>query len=170
MNDHTTTTIRPQIAGARERPPDPRPSRRSARAKWVLLAIVLVAIVAGTSYWYITKDEISTDDAFTDGHAVTIAPQVSGAVVALKVGDNQRVKAGDVLIEIDPRIYLAARDQAQGSLRVAEAQLAHARIALDWSRVEYPARLAAAQAQLAAAQAALFKADADARRQRVLPR
>jgi membrane fusion protein (multidrug efflux system) len=74
------------------------------------------------------------------------------------------------LIEIDPRAYAAARDQAQGSLNVAEAQLANARINLEWARVDYTARLAAAQAQLAAAKATHFKADADARRQRGLPK
>ncbi len=99
-----------------------------------------------------------------------MAPQVSGTVVVLNVGDNQRVKAGDVMLEIDPRAYAAARDQAQGSLQVAEAQLANARINLEWAKEEYPAKLAAAQATLAAARAGHFKADADARRQRGLPK
>jgi membrane fusion protein, multidrug efflux system len=101
---------------------------------------------------------------------VTVSPQVSGTVVALHVTDNQRVKAGDVLIEIDPRAYNAARDQAQGSLQSAEAQLATARTSLERARVDYPARLASAQAQLAAARASQFKTDADARRQRSLPK
>jgi len=136
----------------------------------VLLLIVLAATAAATGYWYLTRDEATTDDAYTDGHAVTIAPQVSGTVVALKVADNQRVAAGDVLIEIDPRAYAAARDQARASQQVAEAQLANARAALDAAKIDFPARLAVAQAQLAAARATLFKADADARRQRGLPR
>ena len=123
-----------------------------------------------TAYWLATKDQATTDDAYTDGHAITVAPQVAGTVVALDVTDNQRVKAGDVLIQIDPRAYIAARDQAQGSLQVAEAQLDNARLNLDWARAAYPARLAAAQAQLAAAQATHFKAEADAQRQRGLPK
>ena len=122
------------------------------------------------AHWYLTKDEASTDDAYTDGRAITVAPQVAGTVVALHVTDNQRVKAGDVLLEIDPRAYAAARDQAQGSLQVAEAQLANARINLEWAQAGYPAQLAAAQAALAAARAGRFKADADARRQRGLPK
>ena len=136
----------------------------------MLLLIVLIAVAGAASYWYVTKDEASTDDAYTDGHAVTVSPQVSGTVVALHVTDNQRVKAGDMLIEIDPRAYNAARDQAQGSLQVADAQLANARISLERARLDYPARLASAQAQLAAARATQFKTDADARRQRSLPK
>jgi len=177
MNDHTTTTdLPPPGAGARVRPEQlellspRRRSRSAAHAKWVLLLIMLVAVAGAAAYWFVTKDEATTDDAYTDGHAITVAPQISGTVVSLDVTDNQRVKAGDVLIQIDPRAYTAARDQAQGSLQVAEAQLANARINLEWAKVDYPAKLAAAQAQLAAARATQFKADADARRQRALPR
>jgi len=168
MNDQISGTGQQPILSSR--PQDQQPGRRVARAKWVLLLIVLVAAVAATGYWYLGKDQATTDDAYTDGHAVTIAPQVSGTVVALNVADNQRVKSGDVLIEIDPRAYVAARDQARGSLQVAEAQLANARIALEAAKIDYPAKLAVAQAQLAAARATWFKADADARRQRGLPR
>ena len=181
MNDHTTTTglQAPGSVARAQTEPQLRPAAadrgrrrdwRAAKARLVLLLIVLMAAAGATGYWYVTKDEASTDDAYTDGHAVTVSPQVSGTVTALHVTDNQPVKAGDLLIEIDPRAYVAARDQAQGSLQVAEAQLANARIGLDRARVDYPARLAAAQAQLEAARATHFKADADARRQRSLPK
>jgi membrane fusion protein (multidrug efflux system) len=178
MNDHSTTTdlppgpspLGPARTDQRDRLSSRQQSRRATHAKLVLLLVVLVAIIGATAYWYVTKDEATTDDAYTDGRAITVAPQVSGIVVALRVNDNQRVRAGDLLFEIDPRAYTAARDQAQGSLQVAEAQLANARISLERARVDYPARLASAQAQLAAAQANHFKADADARRQRGLPK
>ncbi len=178
MNDHTTSELPapgPTVLSLgrtdqRDIPPSRQKSRRAARAKWVLLLIVLLAAGGAVTQWYLTKDEATTDDAYTDGHAVTVAPQVSGIVVALRVTDNQRVKTGDLLFEIDPRAYIAARDQAQGSLQVAEAQLGNARINLEWAKEDYPARLDAAQAQLAAARANHFKADADARRQRSLPR
>ena len=136
----------------------------------MLLLIVLVAAAGAATHWYITRDEVSTDDAYTDGRAITVAPQVAGTVVALHVTDNQRVKAGDLLLEVDPRAYAAARDQAQGALQVAEAQLANARINLEWAKQDYPAKLAATQASLAAARAGRFKAEADARRQRDLPK
>ena len=176
MDDHTTTTELPPPTVRGLPRSDPRDllsrqrNRRASYAKWVLLLIVLVATAGAATHWYLTKDEASTDDAYTDGRAITVAPQVAGTVVALRVADNQRVKAGDVMLEIDPRAYAAARDQAQGSLQVAEAQHANARINLDWAKEEYPAKLAAAHAALAAARAGHFKADADARRQRSLPK
>lgn len=177
MDDSTTTDLPTSITAVRgvarldqELLSTRQRNRRAARAKWVLLFIVLAVVAGAVSYWYATKNEASTDDAYTDGHAITVAPQVSGTVVALEVTDNQRVKAGEVLMEIDPRAYIAARDQARGSLQVAEAQLANARIALESARVDYPAKLAAAQAQLVAAKATQFKAQADAKRQRGLPK
>ena len=178
MNDHTTTTeLAPPVVSVRGAVrPEPdllstrQKNRGATRAKLVLALIVLIAAAGGVVDWYLTKDIATTDDAYTDGHAITVAPQVAGTVVSLDVNDNQRVKAGDLLFQIDPRAYVAARDQAQGSLQQAEAQLADARIALESARATYPARLAAAQAQLTAAKATRFKADADARRQRGLPK
>ena len=57
-------------------------------------------------YYYLsTKDQESTDDAYTDGRSLTISPKVAGYVIELLVNDNQRVKAGDVLARIDQRDY-----------------------------------------------------------------
>jgi membrane fusion protein, multidrug efflux system len=147
-----------------------RTARRGRAAKWLLLLIVLVALAAAVGYWYLTKDEATTDDAYTDGNAVTIAPQVAGEVIVRDVTDNEQVKAGQVLIEIDPQPYQAARDQAAASLQVAQAQLAAAQVNLETVRLTAPARLASAQALLVAAQATQFKAQADERRQRSLPK
>jgi membrane fusion protein (multidrug efflux system) len=169
MNDQPSA-MRPAETGRTPDDDAARTRRRGRMAKWLLLLIVLVALAAAVGYWYVTKDEVTTDDAYTDGNAVTIAPQVAGEVIARDVTDNQQVKAGQVLIEIDPRPYQAARDQAAASLQVAQAQLAAARVNLETVRLTAPARLAGAQAQLLAAQATQFKAQADARRQRSLPK
>ena len=169
MNDQPTT-MRPNPIGHASGDDQGRTSRRGRLAKWLLLLIALAALAGAAGYWYLTKDDVTTDDAYTDGNSVTIAPQVAGEVVARDVTDNQHVVAGQVLIEIDPRPYQAARDQAAASLQVAQAQLAAARVNLETARVTWPAKLASAQAQVVAAQATQFKAQADERRQRSLPK
>ena len=148
--------------GPTARTPDDRPGApppRRATSVWRVVAVLAVlAIGGGAGWWYATRNEVSTDDAYTDGRAITIAPKVAGYVTELLVTDNQLVHAGDVLLRIDPRDYIAARDQAAGRVASVEAQLANARLALDLARVTYPARLASAQAQRDAAQAVLIRA------------
>ena len=65
----------------------------------------------------------STDDAFVEGHIVSVAPRVSGPVVKLLIKDNQEVKKGDLLVEIDPNDYIVALEQKEAKLLEAKAQL-----------------------------------------------
>ena len=147
-----------------------KPRRRSPWPLIIVAIVVLAILIGGVIYWFSTRDLESTDDAYTDGRAVTIAPHVSGYVTALDVNDNQRVKAGQVLAQIDPRDFQAARDQAEGNLRVAEAQLDNGRISLETARISDPAKLASARAQLDSARAALANAQAEYNRQHGVPR
>ena len=147
--------------------------RRDAARPWVRLGMVVVAIglvSGGIYYWLATRNIESTDDAYTDGRAITISPHVSGYVVSLDVNDNQYVRRGDPLIHIDPRDYQASLEQAQGQLNAAQGQLAAAQQGFAVAQVTFPARLVQAQAQLKDAQANLFKAQTDYRRQQSLPR
>jgi membrane fusion protein (multidrug efflux system) len=140
----------------------PRPGRRPL----IALAVVVVVLVIGGGWYFLsTRNQETTDDAFTDGNTVTIAPQVSGYVVEMNVDDNTRVKKGDLMIKIDPRIFVAARDQAAATLAVTKAQAENARISLQIAQVTAPAQLAAAQAQLDGAVANKDLADTEARRQ-----
>jgi membrane fusion protein (multidrug efflux system) len=147
--------------------------RRSAARPWVRLGMVVVAVglvAGGIYYWLSTRNIESTDDAYTDGRAITIAPHVSGYVISLDVNDNQFVRRGDPLIHIDPRDYQAALESAQGQLAAAQGQLAGVQKGFEVAKVNFPARLEQAQAQLKDAEANLFKAQTDERRQQSLPR
>jgi membrane fusion protein (multidrug efflux system) len=135
------------------------------------MVVILIGLIAGgLYYWQSTKNLEDTDDAYTDGRAVTIAPRVTGQVISLDVNDNQFVHLGDPLIHIDPRDYESALEQAQGQLEAAQGQLSASSQAFAIAKVNFPARLQAAQAQLHGAQANLFKAQTDYRRQQNLPR
>lgn len=171
------STLPPRQGSPSDRPaprgeaPDTGEPRRRSPLVWIVLGLIVLAAASGGGwYWYATRNQVSTDDAYTDGRAVTIAPKISGYVTDLLVNDNQFVRAGDVLLRIDPRDQAAARDQAAGRVAAVEAQLQSAQAALDLARVVYPARLAAARAQRDSAQAVLVRAEADLRRQQGLPR
>jgi len=154
------------------REPDEAGVRGKRRPVVLLGGIVVIALLIGSGfyYWFTTRNIESTDDAYTDGRAVSIAPQVAGQVVSLDVRDNQSVRKGQPLIHIDPRQYVADRDYAQGVLDTAKAQLAGLTFGAEIARKNFPARLKQAQAQLASAQAAEVKAQADYQRQRSLPK
>jgi membrane fusion protein (multidrug efflux system) len=165
----------PQPGG--DRPPTAFERNREEQRKTAIpfvrigMVVVLIALIAGGLwYWQATKNLESTDDAYTDGRAVTIAPRVTGQVVSLDVTDNQFVHQGDPLIHIDPRSYEASLEQAQGQLAAVQGQMAASARAFEVAKVNFPARLEQAQAQLREAQANLFKAQTDFRRQQSLPR
>ena len=96
---------------------------------------------------------------------MSIAPKVAGYVVENRIDDNAYVHAGDLLIRIDPRDYIVARDQAQASLDAALAQQRSAEVELRKTQVRAPANLAQAQAQLTQARANLAQSEDDSRRQ-----
>jgi membrane fusion protein, multidrug efflux system len=141
---------------------------RTARRPWVLaigLVVVALLIAGGLYYWWTTRNLESTDDAFTDGRAVTMAPQVAGEVISLDVNDNQFVKRGQAVVHIDPRQYKNSRDQAEGALASAKAQHAGQRLAAEIAKKNFPAQLEQAKAQLESAKANLAKTKADYARQ-----
>lgn len=141
--------------------------KRPGKKLLIILGIVVtVMIVVALAWWLMTRNQETTDDAFTDGDAVTIAPKVAGYVTDLRVKDNQRVKKGDLLVVIDPRDAAAQRDRAKAQLGLAEAQLHQAQAQLALSKVQYPAQRDEARAQVLKAQADLANAEAAYRRQR----
>ena len=132
----------------------------------IILAVIVVLLAIGALvWWFMTRNQESTDDAYTDGDAVTIAPKVSGYVAAMNIDDNRFVHKGDLLIRIDPRDYKAQLDQANAQLGLAQAQLHAAEVQLQVARVQYPAQLAQAQAQELSARASLAQASAAYERQ-----
>jgi len=128
--------------------------------------VVVLGAIAGGIYWFLHRNQTGTDDAYTEGRAVMIAPQVNGHVVILAVNDNQFVHKGDLLVQIDDRPYIAARDQAQAQVLAAQAQLENAKANLDLAKDTFPARLHQAEAQCDQARAQQEKAQADLKRQR----
>jgi len=102
-------------------PPPPPSNRRYI----VIGVVVLLAIAAGLFYWHSTYTE-DTDDAQVDGNLYQISSRIAGHVVAVNVSDNQMVKKGDVLAEIDPTDYQVALDQAEADLAAAQAQYVQA--------------------------------------------
>ncbi|HZP44377.1 MAG TPA: HlyD family secretion protein [Candidatus Binataceae bacterium] len=152
----------PDRAGAFTDPaPDPVPppkadGRRPGRAAGRLLLPLLLAlavIAAAPWVWNYLESYETTDDAQIDGHIDPLSSRIDGTVIAVHAEDDDRVRRGDLLVEIDPRDYEVAVAAARARLALALAQVAAA-------RQDY----AAALAQVREAAATNFRAQRDARR------
>jgi membrane fusion protein (multidrug efflux system) len=147
------------------------PAKPRSKKPLIIVAIIVVVLaIVAFFVWFADRNQVSTDDAYTDGNVVTMVPKVSGYVVALDINDNVHVNKGDLLLRIDPRDYITAKQQAEAGLELARAQLKSAQEALRIARVQYPAQLISAKAQQQAAAATLEQAQRQYNRQHEVDR
>ncbi len=167
-------TIVEQKPAETTRPPVRRRPRRSRLGIFLVIAVVIILAIGGYFLWSYLSSYESTDDAQIDGHINAISARITGHLSEVLVEDSQLVKAGDMLVKIDPRDYEVALSQAQANLADAEASLENARTDLPIistttasqlqtarsSRTDANAGLLAAERQFEAAQARLATAQA----------
>jgi membrane fusion protein (multidrug efflux system) len=146
------------------------PKPRSKKPLIILGAVVVVAAIVAFFIWFAHRNQVATDDAYTDGNVITMAPKVSGYVVELLINDNSRVRRGDLLLRIEPQDFRTAQAAAQSQLALAKAQLKTAETALRIAHVQFPAQLVSAEAQRQSAAAVLAQAQASYARQHEVDR
>jgi len=134
-------------------PPPPRKNRRKLKFLTIGVAALTVLVVVIFYYSIFVAPYESTDDAFIDGYVTLVSPRVPGQITQLLVKDNQEVKAGDVLVEIDPRDYEAKAAQARADLAAAKSQL-----------IQSQAQVKVSEAKVTQTQAAVTAADAESQR------
>lgn len=136
------------------------------RTKLLFLAIIVLLCLG--AYLFYHAGEESTDDAAIAAHVLTVSPKISGYVKRVIMEDNQRVKAGDLLVEMDPTDYQIRRDRAQAALESAQAAYDASSHNLNTTMISAPSSVEAAQAEVNAAQANWKKAANDLRRMQAL--
>jgi len=137
-------------------PAHAKPSRRTL----IAAAVALLVAAAGTAYIVLPPSSETTDNAYVGADATSVAPKVRGLVDAVLVQDNQRVRAGDPLVRIDPEEFDARVAAAAADLADARANVAAARAAL--TSLDAEERLA--DANVRAAQTSIRSANAQADR------
>lgn len=104
----------------------PFPDVQPKRSRWhlpLMLIVPLLIVVGALWFWFGNSGQVSTDNAYVKQDIVSIAGEVAGQVVSVKVAENQRVKAGDVLFTIDPAPYQVAIEQADAQIASAQARI-----------------------------------------------
>ncbi len=135
-----------------------QPGKRAGRLahphfRKVAIIVLAIVVVGVAGVWYHYHGRVSTDDAQVDGHITPIACKVYGTINRVLVEDNEHVKAGQVLLRIDPRDYQAKVAQAEAALKLAKAQAAAARVGVPLAYGTTESAIQAAQAGVKAAQA-----------------
>jgi membrane fusion protein (multidrug efflux system) len=121
------------------------------------LALLTILIVAGVFIWRDISTHVSTDDAYTTADVHQISSRVAGTVTEVWVADNQRVKAGNLLVKLDTSDYEVALESARAGLDQARANVLQAEAALTKAQ----AGIGQADAQVAQARAQTSAADAN---------
>ena len=170
--------------------PDP-PEQRRSRIKMFLALLIVIGIIAtaGILYWNYAQTYESTDDAQVDAHLNGISARIAGTITAIHTDENQIVKAGQLVAELDPSDYSAALAQAEAEMtqkqaevgvqnpsvpivenanetgiEAARADVANSEAAVAWAERDSTA----AQAKLREAEANAAKAQADVSRYKAL--
>lgn len=145
-------------------PPSPRPDDRhlrTARWPWIGAGALLVAFVIVVLFLiFAPQENVWTNDAYVQVHYAQIAPRISGKVIQVAVTDNQVVKKGEALVELDKADQAVALQQAQAQAAQAQAQILNAQAML----AKQPAMIDQARAQVAMVRAELVLSLANKKR------
>jgi len=135
--------------------------RRSPR-RLILILLVLAILAAGAAVWWIRSEAYeTTDDAQVNAHLSAISSRVAGTVTAVYVEENQFVKVGQPIADLDPRDYQNALDQAQSQMLQAEAQVRAINPNVPITETSNRASVSSTEADLATAEAALAAVERD---------
>jgi membrane fusion protein (multidrug efflux system) len=131
------------------------PSRRRGIA---IVVVLILALVAAGLWWRSTYTE-DTDDAQINGHLIQVSSRIGGQVMKVYVDENQVVKAGDTIAELDPRDYQVAVENAEAALASAQANAAAANVNVPLTTVNTGSNLRSADADVTGTRASVEQAE-----------
>jgi membrane fusion protein, multidrug efflux system len=134
----------------------PHPVRKAL----IIVGAVIVAVVV-LAWWLHSRHFEDTDDAYVDAHISGIAARVAGTVTGVYVEENDSVKAGQTLVDLDPRDYQVAVEQARSQLQQAQEQTEAEQPNVPVTEVTNQTNISTTQAEVLSAQAAVSAAERD---------
>lgn len=164
MTDNNTPKAAPAPSPAASPASSANPAGRRKGLTVVAAAVVVGAIVWGGWHWMVARNYQTTDNAYVAGNVVQITPQVGGTVISIGADDTDYVKAGQVLVQLDPADYLVQLAQAESQL----AQTARQTRTLYANNAPLAAQVAQREADLLRLKADAAKANDDVARRRPL--
>lgn len=154
---HPPDMIPPQGTPDKDHPPKPK---RTRLWRGMVVSLAVIALGLGFLYYLHALSFESTDDAFIEGHVIAVSPRVAGHVARVYVNDNQRVKEGDPLVDLNPADFRATLHAAEAALSAGEAVYRSRKTDVDLITITSTADLHGAESDVKAARAALEAAEA----------
>ncbi|MES2162473.1 MAG: HlyD family secretion protein [Pseudomonadota bacterium] len=136
------------------------PAKSNTRVLVIAAVVALAALAAGGRMWYRSHYFVETENAYVAGHVHPVSARIAGVVTKVLIDDNQIVKEGDVIAELDPFDQHVKVEQIQAQIATAEQQVAQS----DAQIAQTQAQASAAAAQVAQSEAQLVRAKQDAER------
>ncbi len=136
------------------------PAKSNTRVLVIAAVVALAALAAGGRMWYRSHYFVETENAYVAGHVHPVSARIAGVVTKVLIDDNQIVKEGDVIAELDPFDQHVKVEQIQAQIATAEQQVAQSEAQI----AQTQAQASAAAAQVAQSEAQLVRAKQDAER------
>jgi membrane fusion protein (multidrug efflux system) len=126
--------------------------------KGIIFVVAAVVVVAAVALWWHSTFSEDTDDAQVNGHLIQISSRIAGQVMKVDVEENQVVKAGDVIAELDPRDFDVAVENAEAALASAQANAAAANVNVPITSVDTGTKISSAGSDVGGAKASVQQA------------
>jgi membrane fusion protein (multidrug efflux system) len=137
---------------------EPEIEQPSSRRRGIVIAVVVVVALVAAGFWWRSTYTVDTDDAQVNGHLIQVSARVTGQVAKVYVDENQVVKAGDVIAELDPSDYKVAVENAEAALTSAQANAAAANVNVPITTVNTGSNLRSAGADVSGTHASVEQA------------
>ena len=150
MAEPTTVAAKPAEETEVVQPP--------SRRRGIVIVVVAIIVVAAVIFWWRSTFSEDTDDAQVNGHLIQISSRITGQIIKVEVEENQAVKAGDEIAQLDPRDYQVAVENAEAALASAKANAAVANVNVPLTTVNTGSNLVSADADVSGSHASVEQA------------
>jgi membrane fusion protein (multidrug efflux system) len=131
----------------------------NTRRRVIIAVVVAVLVLVAAGLWWRSTYSEDTDDAQINGHLIQVSARIAGQVAKVYVEENQVVKAGDMIAELDPSDYKVAVENAEAALASAQANAAAANVNVPITTVNTGSNLRSADANVSGSQAGVGQAE-----------
>ncbi len=129
-----------------------------SRRRGIIIVVIAVILVASVGLWWHSTFSEDTDDAQVNGHLIQVSSRIAGQVLKVYVDENQMVKKGDPIADLDPRDYQVAVENAKAVLASAQANAAAANVAVPLLTINTGSILSSANSDVTGSHAAVLQA------------